>query len=279
MARNDEIYLIDMWRIVVREWRWFVAAGLLVLAATYAYLQHARSQWEATAWIQIGAVGTAPAGQDPHVEAYSRAVERLETRSFQDDVLKSVGVPPESRAGALYRRSMRIEQMAYANIVKLRVRGYSAEGARQLATATASVLHAVHERLGAGARAFARARMDELDAHLKAARADRDRMAAEAAGKGDAAAIAALALATRNDDIRELEHARADLANRQLPNYTYETSLAWPVYSPEDRVFPNALLTWGIGVLAAAFLASLAAVARHALRGRSRQARVLAGAT
>ncbi|NID15941.1 Wzz/FepE/Etk N-terminal domain-containing protein [Luteibacter yeojuensis] len=269
MANDDEIYLIDMWRIVVREWRWFIGVGVLVLAATFAYLHHARSQWEATAWIQIGQMGFAPAGQDPHVEAFSRTVERLETRAFQDDVLKSIGVPVDAPAGALYRRSMRIEQLAYANLVKLSVRGYSAEDAKQLATATATVLHAVHAEIGARPTALAKERLDELDANLKQAQADRDRLVAEATGRGDAAAVAAVALASSNDDIRELEHARADLATRQLANYTYQTSMAWPVYVPKDRVLPNIVLTGGIGFLAAAFLASMAAVARHALRRRT----------
>ncbi|MGE7138693.1 Wzz/FepE/Etk N-terminal domain-containing protein [Luteibacter sp. NPDC031894] len=268
MANDDEIYLIDMWRIVVREWRWFIGVGLIVVAATFAYLHHARSQWEATAWIQIGQVGSAPVGQDPHVEAFSRTVERLETRNFQDAVLDSVGVPVDGPAGRLYRGSMKIEQLAYANIIKLRVRGYSPEDAKQLATATATVLQDVHSRLGAMPLALARDRLDALESELKEAEANRRHLATEATGKGDTAALAAIALATNNAEIRGLEHARADLASRLLANYTYETSTAWPVYAPKDRVFPNTLLTAGIGLLAAAFLASLAAVARHALRVR-----------
>ena len=101
----------------------------------------------------------------------------------------------------------------------------------------------------------------ELDAQAR-----RDRLLAGNAGRSDHAALTDLAVATSDQDIRGLEQLRADLALRQLPNYTYETSLAWPVYVDKDRVFPNTLLTLGIGLLAAAFLASLAAVARHALR-------------
>jgi LPS O-antigen subunit length determinant protein (WzzB/FepE family) len=269
MANDDEIYLIDMWRIVVREWRWFIGVGLVVLAATFAYLHHARSQWEATAWIQIGQVGTTPVGQDPHVEAFSRTVERLETRTFQDDVLKSIGVPVDAPEGKLYRRSMKIEQLAYANLIKLRIRGYSAEDAKQLATATATVLHAAHARIGAAPVALARDRMEELESTLKETRIARDRLMAEASGNGPAAGLAGVALATSNDDMRALEQSRSDLATRQLANYTYETSMAWPVYVPKDRVFPNTLLTGAIGLLGAGFLAALAAVARHALRRRT----------
>ena len=32
---QDEIYLIDMWRLLVRQWRWFVAILVLVLAAAW----------------------------------------------------------------------------------------------------------------------------------------------------------------------------------------------------------------------------------------------------
>ena len=88
-------------------------------------------------------------------------------------------------------------------------------------------------------------------------------------GGGQAAGLAGVALATSNDDVRALEQSRSELATRQLTNYTYETSMAWPVYVPEGRVFPNPVLTMGIGLLAAGFFAALAAVARNALRRRT----------
>ena len=271
MANDDEIYLIDMWRIVTREWRWFVGVAALVLLATFAWLHTARSQWEATAWIQVGQVGAAPSGQDPKIEAFSRALERLDTRTFRDEVLRRVGVPLDTPEAVLYRRSMKVEPMPYANLMKVRLRAYSAEDAKQLASATADTLHGLHARIGAVPLALARERMVELDRDLRDAQADRERLAHEAAGSGAEAALAGVALASRNEDIRALEQVRSDLANRLLPNYTFETSMPWPVNVPDDRVFPNVPLTAGLGGLAALFLASLAAVARHALRARPRR--------
>lgn len=272
MANDDEIYLIDMWRIVTREWRWFVGVAALVLLATFAWLHTARSQWEATAWIQVGQVGAAPSGQDPKIEAFSRALERLDTRTFRDEVLRRVGVPLDTPEAVLYRRSMKVEPMPYANLMKVRLRAYSAEDAKQLASATADTLHGLHARIGAVPLALARERMVELDRDLRDAQADRERLAHEAAGSGAEAALAGVALASRNEDIRALEQVRSDLATRLLPNYTFETSMPWPVNVPDDRVFPNVPLTAGLGGLAALFLASLAAVARHALRAPQRRA-------
>jgi hypothetical protein len=35
--QRDEIYLVDMWRIFLREWRWFTCALVIVLAITFAF--------------------------------------------------------------------------------------------------------------------------------------------------------------------------------------------------------------------------------------------------
>lgn len=49
MTQHDDIYLIDLWRILRREWRWALAALVVVLALTLAFTRLARPQWEATA--------------------------------------------------------------------------------------------------------------------------------------------------------------------------------------------------------------------------------------
>ena len=54
---QDEIYLIDLWRIFTRGWMWFAGVLLLTLVCTYAFAHLVKRQWQATAWIQIGQVG------------------------------------------------------------------------------------------------------------------------------------------------------------------------------------------------------------------------------
>lgn len=267
METVDEIYLIDMWRIVVREWRWFGATAALVLLATFGYLHGLRSQWEATSWIQVGQVGVAPPGLDVKIEPFARVLERLETAGFQDDVLKSVGVPLDAPEAALFRSSMKLDPQPYASIIKVHVRAYSAQDAAQLATATGAVLHTLHEQIGETPTQLAHARLDEIEMNLKDARADRDRITRDIIGaKGDAGQLDALVLASKNNEVRMLEQARSELAIRLTSTYTYDTSMPWPVSAPAGRAFPNATLIWGIGALAALFFASLVAVARNALR-------------
>ncbi|HEY2622327.1 MAG TPA: Wzz/FepE/Etk N-terminal domain-containing protein [Dyella sp.] len=272
---RDEIYLVDMWRIVVREWKWFLLMVVLVLAATYAFTHVARRQWEATAWIQIAQVGQVPQGQDPKVEPLQRVAERLQTKAFQDEVVQSLGLPLDSREAGLYRKSLKVDQLQYAGaLVRLTVRADSAQQARQFAEATVAQLRVVHQGLEATTLALARARLDEVQADLKDALAERDRLL-QTAGTGDAgdksgqaSSLAGVLVASRGEEIRNLQTTRSDLLTRLSASYTYETSLLWPVYVPEGQVFPNAVLFWGVGILAALGLGTFAAVVRNALRRR-----------
>lgn len=271
-----EVYLIDTWRILVREWKWFGATLLLVLAATFAYMHVARPQWEATAWIQIGQVGAVPTGQDPKVEPLQRVLERLQLLSFQNDVAKRMGLSPETRDAHLYRKSLKLEPLPYAGpLIKLSVRGYSPEQANQFATATVDQLQAIHQRIAATALARALARQDEVQQELQAALADRDRLllAATAGGKSVPEAgsapgpmLASALLSSKNEEIHTLRQTESDLADRLTPTYTYRTSLMWPVYVPDAQAFPNPLLMWAAGLIFGLFLGTLMAIARNALR-------------
>ncbi|RDS81939.1 Wzz/FepE/Etk N-terminal domain-containing protein [Dyella psychrodurans] len=273
---HDEIYLIDTWRILVREWKWFAAPLLLVLAATFAFIHVARPQWEATAWIQIGQVGAVPPGQDPKAEPLQRVMERLQLLSFQNDVVKSVGLSPDARDAHLYRKSLKLEPLPYAGpLIKLTLRAYSPQQADQLATATMTQLQAIHRRIEAMPLARAHRHLDEVQKELQAALADRDRLqqAAAPGNQGDAggknapgSVLASALLSSKNEEVHALQQAEGELADRLSAAYTYDTSLMWPVYVPDRQAFPNPVLMWAVGLVLGLLLGALAAIARNALR-------------
>jgi hypothetical protein len=268
---QDEIYLIDMWRLLIRQWRWFVAVLVLVLAATFAYSHTAKPQWEATAWIQIAQIGAAPQGQDPKAEPLGRVIERLQTVAFQNDVLKSAGYAPATREAGLYRGSLKLDPQPYANLIKVSIRAYSPQQANLLATATVTQLQAIHQRIETLPMSLARGRLDEIQADLQTALADRERLLREVApeNKDGNAALAGVLLASRNEAIRDLQQTRSELIYRLSANYTYETSLPWPIYVPDRQAYPNPTLTWGIGILAGLFLGALAAILANLARRRT----------
>lgn len=273
---QDEIYLIDLWRIFTREWKWFAAVTVLTLACTYAFAHLVKRQWEASAWIQIAQVGQVPSGQDPKVEPLARVLERLQLVAFQNEVMASMGFSPKSPEALLYRKSLKLEPLPYAGpLIRLNVRAYSPQQASRFAAATAAQLHALHQRLEVLPLKSARERLASVEADLQTTLADRARLqqattsGSGRAGNGKDAAnpvLASLLLANKDEQIRSLRQQRSDLADRLGPTYTYETSLMWPVYVPDRQAFPNPELTYGIGALLSLFLGASAAIARNAAR-------------
>jgi LPS O-antigen subunit length determinant protein (WzzB/FepE family) len=269
--QHDEIYLIDMWRIFRRQWRWSMAVLVLVLAATFAYAHTAKPQWEATAWIQVGQIGPTPVGQDPKVEPFQRVIQRLQSLAFQSQVMQSVGIAPAAPEARLYIKSFKLDPEPYANLIKVSLRARSREQASQFAQATLAQLQAIHRRIAAPPLALAKQRLDEIQADLQSAQADRDRLLRaagdSAANKNtDGSVMAGMLLSSKNGDIRNLQQARNELLIRLSPNYTYETSSLWPIYAPVAPASPNFVLVWGLGILLGLFLAVLVAVARNAGR-------------
>ena len=276
--QQDEIYLIDMWRIFAREWRWFAGALALALLATFGFTHLVQAQWEATAWIQIGQVAQTIAGQDQKVEPLLRIIERLQFVPFQDEVLKSLGFDHDAPESRLYRSSIKLEPMPYAGpLVRMSVRANTPERARQLATATVGHLQELHRELEVGSIDLAHAHLGQIQSDLDEATAERDRLLRESgAGTNGAqrkdpstALLADMLLSSKNTEVRGLKQAHKDLVDRLGPAFTYDTALLWPVYVPDKRAFPNPALTWGVGSLLGVFLGMFAVVVRNAVRRAS----------
>ena len=274
---RDEVYLLDVWAIFVREWRWFVAALVLSLLIAFALTRLLANQWEATAWIRIAQVGVVPAGEDPKVEPLLRVIERLNLQSFQNDVMRSVGFSPDARESKLYRETLQLEPMPYAGpLIRLKLRAHSRQLARRLAEATVAQLGALHRNLEAEPLAQARQRLQQVRNDLREAVAERDRlMKSASAGTGrdglSGSALDNMLLNGKQQEIRNLQVTLGDLTTRLSPAYTYGTSLMWPVYAPARPAFPNRALIWVIAVVVGLGLGAFAATARNAMRRRARQ--------
>jgi LPS O-antigen subunit length determinant protein (WzzB/FepE family) len=130
----------------------------------------------------------------------------------------------------------------------------------------------MHEAMMVEPRRLARARLQQAQAQLDHATAERDRLQqATAPDHADTASrqgllIASMALTQSNQEVRGLQQAVGDQQARLSASYSYGTSLAWPIYVPEKPSSPNRLLIWAGGLLLGVSLGVLAAIARNARR-------------
>ena len=280
---QDEIYLSDMWRILVREWKWFVIALALTMVGAFTATRLVKPQWEAHAWIRIGQVGAVPAGEDPKAEPLAAVLERLKLIPFENGVVASLGLSPRSPAAGLYRKSLKLDPLPYAGpLIELSVRANSPKLARRLVEATVSGLQAAHQRLDAPRLSQAETSLQSVQRNLEAISAERSRLMQTAAsgknvsdgsGRSLDLFLAGTLLTGIDQELRGLQQARNDLTVRLSPVYTYQTSLAWPIYVPDHPVFPNTTLMWLLGIVAGIAFGVFAAVVRNALRRRAAASR------
>ena len=265
---HDEIYLIDLWRILRREWRWFIGVLVAVLTVAIFLAQSARPRWEAVAWIRPGQLGPVPAGEDPRIEPFQRVIERMQTHAFQDAVLQDLALSPRSSEAHLYRGSFDLDPSPYAGLLKLTVRGYSPGQAQRFVQATYDHLHRLHDNLMAEPLELAQARLHQAEAQLRDATAERDHLRQALAGVQNRQdlLLASMVLGSSNQEVRGLQQSVSDLEARLTASYSYQTSLAWPIYVPDRPVYPNRLLFWGAGLVVGVGLGLMAAVARNATR-------------
>lgn len=145
-----------------------------------------------------------------------------------------------------------------------------------MAMATVSQLQTLHGDTHAAALDLTRARLQGLSEDLRAATTNREQLQRQLqAGHGASSAtptqvLAGVLLTDSNTTIRALKSERDDLVARLTARYTYQTSLAWPLYVPDRQAFPNAVTAWAAGMLAGAGLGVLVAVLRNAVRRRAR---------
>lgn len=265
---QDEIQLIDLYRLLLRERVWLIAVFALC----------APRQWQATAWIRIGQVGQIPPLPDLKVESQARALERLQMVPFQNDVLQRLGIGIDTRDAKLYRKSLTPVPLQDAGLIRLLVRGSSPDEAHRFAAATIKELEAIHRPLESVPLAQAHAKLDETQAHLKAALAEHDKLISAISvqanhGTGDSYAhtmlMASGLLGAENEEIRLLQQKRSDLIDRLSTTYTYETSGLGNIYVRAKPVYPNQILVWGLGLSLGLVLGVLTAVLRDAVRRES----------
>lgn len=274
---NPEITLLDLWQTLVRRKGLVLGVCILAIIVAAATVSLMRPRWEATATIQIGAVGRP--GQI--IEPPAVAVARMKLKSFEDAVLANL-VPegqktPEAR---LYRRSLKVSVIADTNLIELKVRGYSPESALRSATKTIEYLRKVHQRMSAPAVLRITQLLAQTRREIDQIKAEREKVVNIAGGIDRAVAktgfmeniILANIMIQRNTELRALELARIGYEEQLDPMSTYPTGNLEKISVSEEPVAPQksvvVLLAAVLGLLLGAMAAFLIAPLKGGAKSR-----------
>lgn len=271
-AFASDLSLRDLMRMLVERRLLIVGSAVagIILAAIGSSL--ITPQWEATAVVQIGAIGQAK----QVIEPTARVVERLKLRSFRDAVLSSITPPVSDSDAELYRRTLDVKILPSPDLIELSVRGLSKEKATLLMDATVSYLHRTHAQLAAPTVQRMKRLLARTKEEIAQIEAERDRMldVASSISKKNAETrfmervVLANVIIQRDAELRGLKQDQLNYEGLLDPLQTYPTSAIERTYASEGPVTPR---TWLIivlsglaGVLVGTFVAFFSALSAQA---------------
>lgn len=207
-ARGDAIELREFQRLLMRQWRWAVAAFMIVALIAIVPLSRVKPQWEAQATLRIGSVYDALAGAARPIEPLQDALERLRGKS--------------QVAGGSSDAAARFELGPSTGLIRITVRGTNADEVGHLATAIFDQLRSMHEELARAARSETELLAEEYAKELVALREVQSNLqkaftSASNPGVNDGAmglATIALSMERNAKEIREIDRQRFLLVRR-----------------------------------------------------------------
>lgn len=250
----DEISLLEIWQVLARHKKWVLGLPVLGLIAALMASALMPPVWEAVLVGQVGQVGQQP------IEPVVRVVGRIKQKSFQGEVLASMGIPLDETnpKGKLYRDSIKIQILPNTDLIEIRVRGYSQDEAKHNAEATLNRLVRIHEQLAKPSIQRMTQQMERVTQQINDLREERESIKNTRSNKSKAdtgsrffdGIIQTNLLVQMGGELRNLEQLRLTYEEQLSSLRTYPTSRIDSTYVSEKPAAPRkALIVVSSGVL------------------------------
>ncbi|WP_448044762.1 hypothetical protein [Bradyrhizobium liaoningense] len=221
-ARPEGIKPNEFLQLFVRQWRWAVAAFVIVAGFAIVPLSRINSQWEAQATIHIGLVYDALAGSPRLVESLQEVQERMRLKSFPQEALKQSGPGSDAASKSVLLPGVRIDPVPSTGLIRIAARAPTADEATHALTVIVNGLKSVHGELTQAARyevellaqqyATELASLREVQSNLLKAFSSASNSGADD-GSSTVASVAS-AMERNAREIREIDHQRFLLLRR-----------------------------------------------------------------
>lgn len=275
--RSDEISFLEMFNIL-RRYKWLVL-GLPLVAALLATLLVSfvlHPTWEASAVLEIGQVGQVlQPGQvglpgQALVEPATNVVTRMMLPSFTKGALASVDINPEQMDVARgFLKTLKATQIKGSELVQIKLRGPSAEMARNLIQGAIASLQKMHSEMMAVTIDRNRKQLQILTEDIKKTSAEseliRKKLLASHNWNTFDATLSATLLQDKSIEMRDMVQRRLMLEEQISPSRSYTTRVVDEIYVSEGPVSPNKPLIIGLAVLLGLFGAIVLALAHNAI--------------
>lgn len=259
---DDEVSLIDLVAFVKRNLFILISSAILgcILGLGVAYA--VAPQWEATALLRVGQLANAGNAIEPTLQV----VDRIKNRSFQNDVLKNLGLSRSENNDLAknFRNTLKVK-LEKSDLVNLAIRGSSPETAKQNMSAIINEIESIHNKMLEPTVHRWQQELASVQSELDEANAKQERLEKSLNGQNGSlndknfsqAALLSSILLARESEFKSLRDRKLMLEEQLSPTRTYSTKVIGRVEVSEDPAYPKkplfAVLGLFFGLLIALF--------------------------
>jgi capsular polysaccharide biosynthesis protein len=282
---SDEVSIKDLFNVLRRYVALLLCLPLIcaVLAAILSFIA-LRPMWEASAVIEVGQVAQlgSSGGQlgqpgqitQVPVEPIANVITRLMLPTLVNGASLHFGVKPEE-ANALkgYYSTLKVDQISGADLIKIKIRGPSAEISKKLIQSCIEYLQNTHSRMMAVSidRNLKQLNILKDDIHNLTIEnmALRTKLLSSHNWNAFDATLSATLLNDKSVELRNMIQKKLMLEELQSPSRSYTTRVIDEIFVSEDPVSPNKQLIIGLAILLGLFGAVVVAFIHNALFAKS----------
>lgn len=250
-VQESAVGLADIWKVIEGYKRIVIAAPIILGFLAFIWVTFlAVPTWEATGILQIGQVGQI--GQNPKfVEPIPNVVSRMMHPSFTEKMLKESS--DLKAAKGIYKGMLKVESIKGTDLIRFRVRGYSADMAALLARQAVDSLQKIHDEMMQGSIARINSQVEFVTTSLETLEAEAKLLNKRIQGSPDwnscSATLAATWLQNNNNQVRNLAEKKLLLVELLSPSITYSTQVVGELEVSEGPVSPRKALIVGLATL------------------------------
>ena len=254
---DDELTIIDVFKFLRVNFRFFSIGAILGCVIGLGVAYAVTPQWEATALLRIEQLGNAGNAGNA-IEPTLQVVDRIKNRSFQNDVLKKLGLSTsENDKLAKYFINTLKVKLEKSDLVNLAIRGSSPENAKRNMSAIINEIESIHNKMleptvhrWQQELASIQSELDQANARQERLEKSLNRQAGSFNDKNfSQAALLSNILLTREAEFKSLRDRKRILEEQLSPARTFSTKVIGRVEVSEDSVFPSKPVFSLVGLL------------------------------
>jgi uncharacterized protein involved in exopolysaccharide biosynthesis len=269
-----ELSLHDLVAFIWRNLGTLLGGALIggVLGLAMAFIQPL--QWEASTLIQIGQLGNAggaEGGIGTNIEPPLRVVDRIKNRSFQNDVLRNLGLmtDEDDSTAKVFRDTLKVK-LEKSELLNLTLRGMSPDEAKLHMSAVVNELKKIHARISVPTISRWHQELASIERELKQANTEAEGLAKSLDSQSDLindknfsqVALLSNILIMREVELREFHDQKRMLEERLSPERTFDTNVLGRIEISTKPVFPKKSLYILAGLVTGLLLGALLLILR-----------------